>query len=598
MAVAPSAMNPSNVQVKLADLHHPSAWGMLKAAFRKHSTTLIEGALATVLINMIALAISLFSMQVYDRVIPSQGYQTLFVLSVGVAMAIFFELMMKYARSHLLEHVVVNLDNELSRNVFQRLLHIRLDQMPQSVGSLTAQLRAYEGIRALLTASAAYLLVDIPFALVFIAVMVVLGSPYVGAVPLVFLVISLVLGLALRRGINAAATKGARAANMKTGLLVETVEGAETIKNGHGAWRFLSRWIDINHQAIDHDLKIRKLSEVGGFLTASLQQLSYAGLIAVGAWQVIEGHMTMGSLIACSILSGRALTPAGMLPGLMVQYAHAKAALNGLEHIYSLKLDNSQIDHPLTPAKIKGHYSLDSVLYAYQSSGMPSGKAQIALRIPRLEIRAGEKIAVLGAMGSGKSTLLRLLSGLYQPREGRILLDDMELSHISRGKLSEQVGYLQQEHRLFQGSLRDNLLIGMPDPGDDPLLDAARETGLISLVREHPMGLELPISEGGKGLSGGQKQLVALTRLALTQPTVWLLDEPTASMDTETEQLCIQMMKHRVSPEHTMVLVTHKPSLIPLVDRVIVMAQHTILLDGPRDQVLQQLVEQSRKRAS
>jgi ATP-binding cassette, subfamily C, bacterial LapB len=589
-------MMTSEVRIESASLAPTSAWSMMKAAFRKHTTTLVEGALATVLINCIALAISLYSMQVYDRVIPSQGYQTLFVLSVGVALAILFELVMKYARSHLLEHVVIHLDSELSSNVFQRLLSIRLDQMPQSVGSLTAQLRAYEGIRALLTASAAYLLVDIPFALVFIAVMVVLGSPYVGAVPLVFLFISLMIGLTLRRGINAAARQGARAANMKTGLLVEAVEGAETIKNGHGAWRFLSRWIDINHQAIDHDLKIRRLSEVGGFLTASLQQLSYAGLIAVGAWQVIEGNMTMGSLIACSILSGRALTPAGMLPGLMVQYAHAKAALEGLEHIYSLKMDHAGVDRPLSPLHLKGHYHLESVRYSYQSTAAQQGKTQIAFNIPDLEIRAGEKIVVLGAMGSGKSTLLRLLSGLYHPQEGRILLDDVELSHISRNKLSEQVGYLQQEHRLFQGSLRDNLLIGLPDPGDDKVLDAARETSLIALVREHPMGLELPISEGGKGLSGGQKQLVALTRLALTQPSVWLLDEPTASMDSEAEQQCIQMLKNRISPEHTMVLVTHKPSLIPLADRIIVMAQHTVLLDGPRDVVLQELVAKGKGR--
>jgi ATP-binding cassette, subfamily C, bacterial LapB len=495
-----------------------------------------------------------------------------------------------------MEHAVVNLDSTLSRDVFQRLLNIRLDQMPQSVGSLAGQLRAYEGIRALLTASTAYLLVDIPFALFFIAMMVVLGSPYLGVVPLVFLVMSVLTGFSLRRGINAAAKQGARAANEKTGLLVEAVEGAETIKSGSGGWRFLSRWIDINHQSIACDLKIRHLSELGGFLTAAFQQISYAGLIAVGAWQVIEGNVTMGGLIACAILSGRALSPAGMLPGLMAQYAHAKAALDGLERIYALEGDNAGIDRPLLPEAIKGSYRLQAVRYAYQSSTPSQNQVQNALSIPALTIQAGEKIAILGLVGSGKSTLLRLLSGLYQPREGRILLDDLELSHIARQRLSEQVGYLQQDHRLFQGTLRDNLLIGLPDPGDDELIHAARETGLISLIRDHPMGLDLPISEGGKGLSGGQRQLVALTRLVLTQPTVWLLDEPTASMDGETEKLCIDMLQHRMQAAHTVVIVTHKPTLLPLVDRVIVMAKQSVVLDGPRDYVLQKLVESGRSK--
>jgi ATP-binding cassette, subfamily C, bacterial LapB len=569
-----------------------AAWAMIRKAFFQHKTTLLEGALATALINVIALAASFFSMQVYDRVIPSQGYNTLVVLSAGVLLAIVFEFLLKYARSRVMEHAVVNLDSTLSRDVFQRLLNIRLDQMPHSVGSLAGQLRAYEGIRALLTASTAYLLVDIPFAIFFIAVMMLLGSVYLGLIPLVFLVISLLTGLALKRSIQKAALQGAGAANQKTGLLVEAVEGAETIKSGLGGWRFLSRWIDINHQSIGYDLKIRHLSELGGFLTAAFQQLSYAGLIALGAWQVMEGHVTMGALIACSILSGRALTPAGMLPGLMVQYAHAKAALEGLEKVYALKSDNAGMAQPLLPDNLRGHYRLEAVRYAYQINSTLLGSTQNALDIGQLVIQPGEKIAVLGMVGSGKSTLLRLLSGLYQPRTGRILLDDLELSHIARQRLSEQVGYLQQDHRLFQGTLKDNLLIGLADSGDDALMQAARETGLIHLITEHPLGLHLPIAEGGKGLSGGQRQLVALTRLVLTRPRIWLLDEPTASMDGESEQRCIELLKRHIQPQHTMVLVTHKPALIPLADRVIVMARQRVLLDGPRDAVLQKLVAQ------
>jgi ATP-binding cassette, subfamily C, bacterial LapB len=571
---------------------NPGAWQMIRSTFLKHKRTLVEGALASVLINLLALATSFFSMQVYDRVLPTQGYATLQVLCLGVLLAIAFELILKYARSRVLEHAVVHLDSAMSRDVFERLVNVRMDQLPQSVGSLTGQLRAYEGIRALLTASTAYLIVDIPFAIVFIALMAVLGSVYAGLIPLLFLVVSLLTGLALRRGINTAAKEGARAANQKTGLLVEAVEGAETIKSGNGGWRFLSRWITLSNQAIGYDLRIRHLSETGGFLTASLQQLSYTGLIAVGAWQVMEGNVSMGGLIACSILSGRALSPAGMIPGLMVQYAHAKAALDGLEKVYALESDNAQKSRLFLPERLGGGYVLKSVRYAYQNNSL--GVNRNALNIDSLQIQAGEKVGVIGTIGSGKSTLLRLLSGLYQPREGRILLDDLDLSFIARQSLSEQVGYLQQDHRLFQGTLRDNVLIGMPDPGDDALMEAARISGLVHLIREQSLGWELPISEGGKGLSGGQRQLVALTRLLISQPKIWLLDEPTASMDPDAEKKCVALLQQQIKKEHTLVLVTHKPMLLSMVDRVIVMAQQQVLLDGPRDQVLQKLVEKGR----
>jgi ATP-binding cassette, subfamily C, bacterial LapB len=560
---------------------------MVRTAFLKYKSIILEGVAATALINVVALATSFYSMQVYDRVIPSQGYQTLWMLTLGVVLSILFELMLKYARSRVMDHAVVGLDTSLSRDIFARLLNVRLDQLPQSVGSLAGQLRAYEGIRALLTASTVYLLVDVPFALLFIGVMGAIGSPYMIVVAGLFLLVSLSYGLSSRRKTEEYAKQGAKYSNEKTGLLVEAVEGAETIKAGYGGWRFLSRWIDTNQQAVGYDLKIRHVSEVGGFVAASLQQLGYAGLVAVGAWQVMEGHMTMGGLIACSILSGRAFAPVTMIPSLMVQYAHAKAALDGLERVYALDSDNAGVDKPLLPAQVQGHYRFEAVQYAYKSDG----GGEIALHVPMLEIKAGEKVGVLGPVGSGKSTLLRLLSGMYHPRDGRILLDDLEISHISRQRLSEQVGYLQQDHRLFQGSLRDNLLIGLPDPGDDAIMAAARQTGLVALIADHPKGLALAIAEGGKGLSGGQKQLVALTRLVLTEPRIWLLDEPTSSMDDELERRCIALLKDKMSSDQTAVIVTHKPSILPLVTRLIVVVQHRIVLDGPRDAVLQQLAQ-------
>jgi len=560
---------------------------LFKQAFLAHKTTFIEGALAGVFINFLALATSLYSMQVYDRVIPAQGYSTLFVLTLGVALSIAFELVFKLIRSYLMEHAVVAIDSQLSREIFGRLLQVRLDQLPGTVGSLSAQLRGYETIRAFLSSSTFYVLVDAPFGLVFVVLIALIGSPLVALVPLCFLLLSVGIGTVMRNKVEFHAKQATAAANLKTGLLVEAIEGAETIKAGGGGWGALSRWIDVVEESIRHDRVTRGISEKTGYLAAVLQQASYVGLVATGAYFAAEGQLTMGALIACSILSGRALGPIAQLPGLMTQRAHAKAALAGLEKVYALQTDNHGVDRPLVPEKLAGRYVLDRVRFAYP--GAPK-----ALSIADLKIQPGEKIGVVGPIGSGKSTLLRLLTGMYQATEGRVLLDGLDIDQISRDVLSEKIGYLQQEHRLFSGTLRQNLLVGIPDPGDEAMRDAAARTGLLSAITNHPQGLDLKIAEGGKGLSGGQRQLVALTRLLLSEPNIWLLDEPTASMDEQTEHRCIQVLREASASDQTLVLVTHKPALLSMVDRIIVVAGHQVTMDGPKEQVLTKLRERGR----
>jgi ATP-binding cassette, subfamily C, bacterial LapB len=271
-----------------------------------------------------------------------------------------------------------------------------------------------------------------------------------------------------------------------------------------------------------------------------------------------------------------------------VQHAHAKAAMDGLEKLYTLKTDHEGLDRPLVPMHIRGAYSLDGVQFAYPSDN-PMMPNPAALVVQQLDIQPGERVGILGPIGSGKSTLLRLLCGLYHAQQGRILLDGLDITHISREVLSRQVGYLQQDHRLFQGTLRENLLIGLPDPGDDVLQQAMERTGMNRLVASHPKGLERPIMEGGKGLSGGQRQLVAFTRLALARPGVMLLDEPTASMDDEQERRCLSVIAQEAAAGKTLVVVTHKPSLLPLVNRLIVVVGSRIVLDGPRDVILEKL---------
>ncbi len=571
-----------------AETDHNPVRSLFKRAFFAHKKIFIEGAIAGALINLLALGASLYSMQVYDRVIPTQGYATLAVLTLGVSIAIVFEMVFKVIRSYLMEHAITDIDSRLSREIFSRLLQVRLDQLPGTVGTLSSQIRGYETIRAFLSSTTFYLLIDAPFGVLFVLLIAIIGGPFVALVPLLFLIFSVAIGITLRKKIDFHAKEATAATNLKTGLLVEAIEGAETIKAGGGGWGTLSRWLDVVEESIQHELVNRSISEKTGYFAAVLQQLSYVGLVGVGAYFAAEGHLTMGSLIACSILSGRALAPIAQIPGLMTQRAHAKAALEGLEKVFALETDNHGVERPLVPELIHGQYTLERVRFAYP--GAPQ-----SLSISQLHIKPGDKIGVIGHIGSGKSTLLRLLTGMYQANEGRILLDGLDIDQISRSLLADKIGYLQQEHRLFNGTLRQNLLVGIPDPGDEAIRNAAARTGLLAAITNHPKGLELMIAEGGKGLSGGQRQLVALTRLLLSTPSIWLLDEPTASMDEQTEQRCIQALHQMLQPEHTLVLVTHKPALLGMVNRLIVMANQQVILDGPRDQVIAQLQEAAKK---
>ena len=554
---------------------------LIRDALFAHSGVLREAVVGGVMINLMALATSFYSMQVYDRVIPTAASQTLLVLTLGVLGAILFEVLAKRVRSRLYERLIDEVDQRLARTVYLRFLAIRLDQLPQSVGALAAQMRGYETVRGFFTSVTTSLLVDAPFALLFLGVMAIIGG-WLAAIPLAFFVVCLGVGMYYRKQVDALAAKSNTASNKKTGLLVETIEGAESIKSGQGGWRMLSRWMKTTDDARDSDLQMRNVSEHSQHLASALQQVSYTLMVAAGALLVSRGELTLGSLIACSILSGRVLSPVSMIPGQLVQWAHAKAALQGLDRLWALQDDHHGQETPIVLAQLKGAYRFEGVVTHY------GGKK--ALAVPALVIRPGEKIGVLGPIGAGKTTLLRLLSGMYKPQEGRILLDDVDIAHLSKPLLAEHMGYVQQDGRLFAGTLRDNLILGQLDPGDDAIMQAARDTGLLqTVITNHPKGLQQEIFEGGTGLSGGQRQLVNLTRAFLRQPRIWLLDEPTASMDRGLEQQVAQALKAAIGPADTLVLVTHKAEMFDLVDRLIVVANQQVVMDGPKAQVLQKL---------
>lgn len=571
------------IRVVSSKLLSDDAFSLFREAVLARKGLFFQAAAASLLANVLALATALYSMQVYDRVIPTQGISTLTVLTTGVLIAIVLELIVKLARAHTQEAAVMGLDRELSHAIFARLLGIRMDQFPASVGTLSSQLRSYETIRRFATSATLYLLVDAPFALLFLAVIALLAGLTMAAIPIVFLVLAIAVGLFFRQRIARHAETSTHTTNRKLGLLVETVENAESIKAAGAGPQQQAHWDELTRQSVNDDVQIQRHSEQATYIAGFMQQSSYVLLVAVGAWIASTStDLTSGGLIACAILSGRVLSPVAALPGLVVQWAHARAALDALEKVFALQTDNHAVERPLKPETLRGEWRIENLKFTYAGRPRP-------LTMPPTTIRAGEKVALLGPVGSGKTTLLKLLSGLFAPSEGQVLLDGLDLQQIDRAHLSTQLGYLPQDVKLYAGTLRQNLTSGLGEVAESALLDASRASGLDQLIASHPQGLDMPIYEGGRGVSGGQKQLIALTRLLLSQPGIWLLDEPTAAMDEMTEQRSVAALRGAIAPTQTLILVTHKPVLLGLVDRLIVMLPNGGVLDGPKEAVLTQL---------
>ncbi len=555
------------------------------AAIFKRKHALVVAGIATVVINLIALATSLYSMQVYDRVVPLGAFSTLFVLSLGTAVAIGFDFLLRVVRTNMLEEEAIHIDTEVSEFFFARATDVRLDARPPSIGTMAAQLKGLEQVRSMMSSSTLFLLADLPFALFFIYIVAKLGG-VIAVVMLISFPVSMGLAFLFAKMIREDTARAQISGNKKNGLLVEALDAAETVKSNRGHWFMMSRWSSLLDEVHDAELPVKRLQSYAGNIFGTIQQLAYVGLIAWGAVEVHANNMTMGALIACSILAGRINGPLiGQLPNLLVQWSYSRSSLDMLDGILKLPTDRAPDQELLRPVKLAPHIIVKDVAFQY-----PGAKAGIA--VPNLQIQAGERIGVIGGIGSGKSTLLRLLAGLYAPAQGSVLMDKLDMRQIADDVLRQSIGYLPQDYRLINGSLRDNLLLGLPDPGDTALLAAAEETGLSNLIAGHPRGVELPISEGGRGLSGGQRVLTGLTRLMIAQPSLWLLDEPTSNLDVETEARVLNALQRKVRPDATMIFVTHKLQLLGLVQRVILIANGQIVLDGPTAEVMQRLQPQ------
>ncbi|MDE1467794.1 ATP-binding cassette domain-containing protein [Aurantiacibacter sp. D1-12] len=552
-------------------------------AIKRRKQPLVMAGLATVFANLLTLATSLYSMQLYDRVIPLASYDTLFVLTAGVLFALTLDLVLRSLRALLIEREAQDIDAEVSEFFFARAQAIRLDARPPGIGTMASQLRGQDQIRQVMSSGSLFMLADLPFALFFVGVIAMIGGP-LALVPLIALPVALTLALILSKIIRNGTDRAQVSGNRKNGMLVESLDAAETVKANRGGWFMMGRWNRLVREIHHYELPVKKASAVAGTLFSTLQQVAFVGIMGWGAYLASQGEITTGALLACSIISGRINGPlVAQLPNLIVQWGYARSSLKALDGIMDLPLDPASGAGALRPDHMEGSYKLTDVVFAYPGAQRP------ALEVERLQIDPGERVAIVGGIGSGKSTLLKLMSGLYTPLQGSLLLGGLDLSQVAEDIARRHVGYVSQDARLINGTLRDNLAMGLGDISDEEIMAVARETRLDAMIANQPDGLMLQIQEGGRGLSGGQRAIVGLNRLLLSTPKVWLMDEPTASLDQNTENAALAAISSQIEKDSILVMVTHKPQLLTRFTRVIVMANGKIVKDGPTQEVLRDL---------
>lgn len=547
--------------------------------FRGAKRQIGEISLASIVGNVLALAGILFSMQVYDRVIPAQSIPTLWVLFFGVLLAAALEYAIRLSRTVVSDLMGKSIDLNVSGMLFARALAIKNEARPKSTGSFISQLREIDQVRELLTSTTVGAAADMPFVFLFLGIMAMIGGPLV-LIPILAIPLIVIPGLMLQWPMAKLAKEGMRESALRNAVLVESIEGIEDIKALQAEPYFQRQWEQTHEVSAAIGMKQRVWGARLSGWASTVQQLTYAGMLVFGSYLVLAGDITTGTLVACSLLSSRTIAPLMQLTMVFSRWQHAKTAMTGLDDILQKPLDRPEDGKMAHCPILQGHFQLHNVQYSYDPE-----KGDTALQIAKLEIKPGEKVALLGKVGAGKSTLLKLLANQATATRGKIIIDGVDISQIDPADVRRQLGFLSQESRLFFGSLRQNLMLGNPHATEQELLQALRISGALSLIQQDASSLDRIIHEGGRGLSGGQRQMILLSRMLLRHPQIVLLDEPTASMDEQLESHVIQQLSSWLTGR-TLVLVTHRPALLKLVDRVVVMDGGRIVADGPRDQIL------------
>ena len=529
-------------------------WQLALKDWRRYSDIMLVALVA----NVLALSGMVFSMQVYDRVVPSQSEATLWVLFGGVMIAIVFEFIMRMLRVHISDVVGKRADLRISERVFAHALRIKNGARSKSTGSFIAQIRELESVRELITSTTIAAISDLPFFLLFVFILWMIGGPLV-LVVLLAVPLLLIPGLLVQRPLGKLSSEGMRESAIRNATLVEAVQGLEDIKLMRAEQRFQNQWNNTNDVAASVGMKQRWLTGLLLTWTQEVQSIVYAVVLLVGCYLVISGDMTTGALVGTSILASRTIAPLSQISGVLSRWQSAKVARKGLDDLMQRPIDDPQHGKKVHKAHLRGDYQLDDVGFYYDEE-----EKLTVLNVSKLHIRAGERVAVLGRNGSGKSTLLHLLAGMQEPQQGSILLDDIALNHLDPADVRRDMQTDEEIHQALVNS------------------------GALEFVRKQKMGLNTIINEGGMGLSGGQRQALLLARALITSPNILLLDEPTAWLDEVSEKQFIQHLHQWLGKRRTLVVATHRLPILDLVDRIIVLENGKVVMDGPRDAILRQ----------
>ncbi|WOG28360.1 type I secretion system permease/ATPase [Endozoicomonas sp. 8E] len=548
-------------------------WGTILGSWRIYRDVL----LASLLINIFVVASPLFVMNVYDRVVPNQAFDTLWVLAIGAIIIFSFDFVLKMIRSYFIDLAGKKSDILLSSRVMERVLGLSMSAKPVSVGSFAKSLQEFESIREFITSSTVIALVDLPFTLIILMVILILGGP-LAYIPLLCMALIAVYSFAIQGPLKRSVEKTLRSNSQKNATLIESLSGMEALKIAQAESEIQYKW----EKAVGHiatwSIKTKLLSSSASTVSAYVQQMCNIALVCYGVFLISEGDLSMGGLIATVMLSGRCLAPMAQVAGLATRYNQAKSALDGLNDIMDMPVERPADRDYVNRPELAGSIEFDGVDFTY-----PGQEIQ-ALRNINLHIKPGEKVAIIGRIGSGKTTIEKLILGLYEPNEGAIRVDGIDLRQINPSDLRSSIGCVSQDITLFYGSIKENITLGASFVDDAALLKAAEISGVTEFANKHPNGMDMIVGERGQNLSGGQRQSIALARALLMDPPILVLDEPSSSMDNTTELRVKEQLKKQCK-DKTIVLVTHKASMLELVDRLILVDNGKIVADGPKDQV-------------
>lgn len=554
-------------------------WGTLWKYRKIYANVL----LAAVFINVFAIAGSLFVMNVYDRVIPNNAIDTLWVLASGVCIVYVFDFLMKSLRGMLIDKAGKNADILMSTFIFQRIMGIKMQSKPNSAGSFANQVKGYESLREFFTSASLTTIIDLPFVCLFLIFMGYIAG-WIAFIPCVAILLILGLGCLMHIPLKRAAVKSHGAGAQKHAILVEAINGFEAIRGLSAAGSFQKRMEDCLGKTARSEVISRRYSSIASNFTIFITQMVSVVIIVVSVFQIQAGDMSMGALIGCMILTGRAMAPIGQVAALLSRLQGSIVSLSGLNDLIKLPQEREEGRDYVRKPDFEPRIEFSNVTFSYNPESAP------AIINASFSIKPGERVAILGRVGSGKSTLLRLILGFYPSSGGMITINDTDIRQIDPADLRRRLGYIGQDNLLFQGTLRSNIIIGAPWMDEAAVLEAAKLSGVERFASRHPLGYDLQVGERGELLSGGQRQAVNIARALLAKPSLLVMDEPTCAMDANAERDFISNMeKYSKDGNRTLILSTHKPSMLKLADRIIVMDQGKVAADGPKADVLRQL---------